>query len=156
VGAVPRRERQMELFREALEECYLSDLGYKGPSFTWTNGQEGEGFVKARLDRAVANRGWCELYQLVDVCVLAARSLDHKPLVVQMGGEVEERVVFSKSFKVESSWMVDTEYKQMVDEAWMSGGCGGTKLSLVQQKLANCQAELSSWSSRKFGSFLKS
>jgi hypothetical protein len=36
-GANPRREGQMELFRYALEKCNLSDLGYSGARFTWTN-----------------------------------------------------------------------------------------------------------------------
>jgi hypothetical protein len=45
----------MELFRTALEQCNLSDLGYKGSRFTWTNCQPGGNFVKVHLDHAVAN-----------------------------------------------------------------------------------------------------
>jgi hypothetical protein len=62
-----------------------------------------------------------------------------------------DRPIYSKKFKVEASWMVDEEYKAVVAEAWLNGGLGGSKMQQVRQKLAACQADLSSWSSRKFG-----
>jgi hypothetical protein len=51
--------------------------------------------------------------------------------------------------------MKDEEYNQTVSKAWEEGGLGGTGMQQVQQKLGNCQVKLSSWSSRKFGSFEK-
>ncbi|XP_059441902.1 uncharacterized protein LOC132174228 [Corylus avellana] len=53
-GSALRRVGEMELFRGALEECRLSDLGFTGPKFTWTN------------CRAVANKEWCVLHQTVE------------------------------------------------------------------------------------------
>jgi hypothetical protein len=128
-------------------------LGYKGSLFTWSNCREATDFTKERLDRVVANHAWCAVNQSSEVWVLAARSSDHKPICLRMcGGEGEERnAVYSKRFKIEASWMIDEDYKQVVDEAWVSGGLGGSKMQMVRQKLANCQADLSSWSSRKFG-----
>lgn len=38
-------------FREALQDCNLVDLGYKGYPFTWGNGKFGSDFVEERLDR---------------------------------------------------------------------------------------------------------
>lgn len=34
-GGVPRSQRDMDDFREALDECRLKDLGFFGKSFTW-------------------------------------------------------------------------------------------------------------------------
>jgi endonuclease/exonuclease/phosphatase family metal-dependent hydrolase len=88
-GANPRREGQMELFRTALEQCNLSDLGYKGSRFTWTNCQPDGNFVKVRLDRAVANSQWCCMFEGASVQVLAARSSDHKPLLLNWETNVQ-------------------------------------------------------------------
>jgi hypothetical protein len=49
-GGVPRRDRQMEQFRNVLKDCGLSDLGFLGPKFTWTNGQQGGNYMQERLD----------------------------------------------------------------------------------------------------------
>ena len=51
-GGLIRPLRPMQEFREALLQCGLVDLGFQGNIFTWSNGQEGEGFVQERLDRA--------------------------------------------------------------------------------------------------------
>lgn len=37
-----RRMSQMQDFRLALGDCKLSDLGFKGPKYTWCNGRGGE------------------------------------------------------------------------------------------------------------------
>lgn len=51
--------------------------------------------------------------------------------------------------------MVDEEYRKVMKEAWVNGGLGGSKMQMVRHKLANCQADLSSWSSQKFGDAAK-
>ena len=83
-GAALRRERQMEVFKETLEKCNLNDLGYMGSRCMWNNKRHDKGFTKEHLDRAVANRSWCELFPSVSVYVLAAHSSDHKPLLVNL------------------------------------------------------------------------
>ena len=73
-----RRPRgQMEAFRDAIEDCRLADLGFVGPRYTWNNGQENENFVMERLDRAMANVEWHDLFPVHRVDVLAARSSNH-------------------------------------------------------------------------------
>ncbi|XP_035549716.1 uncharacterized protein LOC109020477 [Juglans regia] len=39
-GATLKPYRQMEIFREALEDCGLSDLGFEDSKYTWCNGRE--------------------------------------------------------------------------------------------------------------------
>jgi endonuclease/exonuclease/phosphatase (EEP) superfamily protein YafD len=84
----------MDRFRNVLTGCNLHDLGYKGARFTWTNCRQGGGFTKERLDRALANAEWRTLYQEVTVHILAARSSDHKPLLVEFTKVREDDVVF--------------------------------------------------------------
>ncbi|KAK9749853.1 hypothetical protein RND81_02G155300 [Saponaria officinalis] len=38
---VPRSQRKMEEFREALDDCGLKDIGCEGQPFTWCNKREG-------------------------------------------------------------------------------------------------------------------
>jgi hypothetical protein len=102
-GANPRREGKMEIFRAALEHCNLSVLGYKGAKFTWTNCQPDENFVKVRLDRAVANPQWCCMFEGASVQVLAARSSDHKPLLLNWESNGQGNDTGKRGFKFEMS-----------------------------------------------------
>jgi len=61
-GASLRRNSQINNFRMALEDCDLSDLGFSGPRYTWSNSKSDGNFTQERLDRAVANREWCSRF----------------------------------------------------------------------------------------------
>jgi exonuclease III len=150
-GAVLRKERQMDQFREALEGCNLHDLGFTGAPFTWNNGRHDESFVKERLDRAVANMEWKAIFQEVRVFVLAARASDHKPLLLQYTEVVEGRQDYYRGFKFEAKWHLDEEYNSIMEEAWHEGTTGDTNLQTVQNKLVKCQNCLTRWSSAKYG-----
>ena len=60
VGGRPRGDYLMNNFRNALEEGGLSDLGWEGDKYTWSNRHDNETFIKERLDRVVANQVWIE------------------------------------------------------------------------------------------------
>lgn len=150
-GAALRKEGQMEQIRDELEYCQLSDLGYRGPKYSWKNGRDIENFTNGRLDRAVANQSWCSVFSLAVVNVLVGRSSDHKPILVQASKVNEARVAYKKLFKIESSCMVDDDYHQIVSQAFEEGGLEGSRMQQVKQKLENCQNNLTRWSSSKFG-----
>lgn len=100
-----RNEGQMTQFREALEDCDVSDLGFIRFKYTWNNGRQDGSFTKERLDRAVDNNGWRALYKKVEVKVLAERTSDHKPLLIEMA---EEEMGFSQNkhgSKFEAKWL---------------------------------------------------
>lgn len=71
----------MAYFKEALEDCCLNDLGFLGPKYTWNNGMQDAMFTKERLDRAMANVGWCTMQKRREVQVLAAPASDPKPFI---------------------------------------------------------------------------
>ena len=48
----------MCVFREALSDCDLYDLGFNGRPWTYDNKQVGHKNVRVRLDRAVAGPTW--------------------------------------------------------------------------------------------------
>lgn len=51
----------MAAFSDAIADCRLSDLGFRGLPFTWDNRQEAERNVKARLDRALGDEKFLEV-----------------------------------------------------------------------------------------------
>ncbi|KAL9670161.1 hypothetical protein QQ045_007712 [Rhodiola kirilowii] len=57
-GGRVRGEWQMKAFREAMVDCDMTDLGYKGSPFTFLNRRRGKKETKARLDRMLANSEW--------------------------------------------------------------------------------------------------
>lgn len=61
-GGRVRSLRSFDDFENFIDEANLIDLGYKGPKFTWSNRQMDGDHIKERLDRALGNLTWRELY----------------------------------------------------------------------------------------------
>ena len=145
-GANPRREGQMELFRSTLEKCDLSDLGYSGAKFTWTNCQADGNFTKVRLDRAVANTQWCSMFQEASVQVLAGRSSDHKPILLLLDANLQGHGKNRRGFKFEMSWTLEEDYQQVIEATWNAA----PKDDAIS-KLSECRTSLQKWSKGKLG-----
>jgi hypothetical protein len=61
-------------FKNSLEQCQLSNMGFSGPLFTWSNKRRDSTFTKERLDRAMATISFASFFPQPTVDVLAARS----------------------------------------------------------------------------------
>jgi endonuclease/exonuclease/phosphatase (EEP) superfamily protein YafD len=72
----------MEGFLSISADCNLSDLGFIGTKYTWTNCRGDGVFIKERLDHVIANTEWCNKFQVASCQVLVSRSSDHKSLIV--------------------------------------------------------------------------
>lgn len=62
------------------------DLSFSGRRYTWTNGQQGLGLIKERLDRAVANDAWIMEFPKTLVVQLKRELSDHCPILLYMDG----------------------------------------------------------------------
>jgi len=147
-GGLPKSNAQLAPFHEVIEECLLGDLGYKGSQFTWCNNREGNEFIKERLDRALANMGWCSQFPNMSAEVLATRTSDHKPLRVQF---LQGKGLPSKCFKYEACWEEDEESARVIKNEWEKDIVDENPLSVIAQKMVKCAASLSSWSRSKYG-----
>ncbi|XP_062171134.1 uncharacterized protein LOC133876926 [Alnus glutinosa] len=150
-GMGPRRDSQMAGFRNTLEECGLSDLGFKGARFTWRNHHSDHSFVQERLDRALGDEEWCQLFPNVSVSVLEALCSDHNPILICLKKHQEHSKFFDRGFKLEAAWTRDADYQGLVQSVWEQNNLEGDSISGVQAKLASCQKELGRWSRSKFG-----
>jgi ribonuclease HI/exonuclease III len=109
---------QMENFNQMMVDCNLIDLGFFGPKFTWCNHREGAGLVRERLDRGVANPGWCELFPEARVEVLAARCSDHAPIVISLKSGKQHRQGRKMGFRYEASWCKNPQVKGVIKSVW--------------------------------------
>ncbi|XP_021725132.1 uncharacterized protein LOC110692446 [Chenopodium quinoa] len=61
-GGVPRSESLIDAFRNAIDDCGMRDLGYKGSIFTWKKGNSMATWKRERLDRFLADGAWCNMF----------------------------------------------------------------------------------------------
>lgn len=76
----------MVAFRRALENCELSDFGFRGSKFTWSNCRDEE-FTKERLDWRVANSAWGRLFPNMELIVEVNTCSDHTLLIISLVGD---------------------------------------------------------------------
>jgi endonuclease/exonuclease/phosphatase family metal-dependent hydrolase len=69
----------MQAFRDALVECNLEDMGYKGDKFT-----RHRGLIRERLDRALINDLWREKFPAAVLENLPYSRSDHRPLLLSL------------------------------------------------------------------------
>jgi hypothetical protein len=80
----PRQENQMAAFRDALMIYGLKDLGFTELTFTFDNQKSGGNNVQVRLDRAVADDRWRNIFTDASVVHLVSPCSDHAPILVQL------------------------------------------------------------------------
>ncbi|CAL1387047.1 unnamed protein product [Linum trigynum] len=133
-------------FNNALMDCGLKDLGFVGYPFTWENRKSGQNLIEERLDRAVANGKWMDMFQNAMVLHLEGVVSDHLPILIDPIGEKEEEIRWGKCFRFESFWAKDEESMEVIKEAWEEANWG-----TLDQSLKSCERRLKTWSEAKFG-----
>ncbi|CAM8951229.1 unnamed protein product [Rhodiola kirilowii] len=128
-GRRDRSLRQMREFNKCLEDCGLTDLGYRGEPFTYSNRRKGDKEVKGRLDRAVANGGWRETFPKAAVHHGVSYTSDHSPIVVHL--EEIQRNNNGSFRRFEPMWLRHGNFKRVLEAFWNSQSTSTT----MSQKL---------------------
>ena len=142
----------MENFKEALEDCGLSDLGFQGDIFTWrNNSHEAEGYIRERLDRAVANTSWKVKFPVWKVINDEQRHSDHRPVIIltEKPPWRQKKQGESEDFKFEAKWLLKQDCEKIVLEGWEEARCTGG--GVVQERLKKVAAKLKYWNSNVLG-----
>lgn len=155
-GGPARPHSCMDLFKEALEVCELTDLGFTGDPFTSRNNSHtGEHYVRERLDRAVADGDWRARFPAFKVTNGDPRHSDHRPVIVdtEWGLEVRRSRHNPPAFRFEAGWVQEEQCGVIVENAWkltMNSPSGQ-----VHEAVYNVALDLSDWSRNVLGDLEK-
>jgi hypothetical protein len=152
LSSTPRPRNQMVAFRECLEDCQLVDLGFSGHPFTYNNKRSGRANVQVRLDRAVADNLWHDLFPECEVAHLTSPSSDHCPVILRCIKET--RVRTGKTRRYEVMWEREPALAEIVAEAWSTAGAKGN-LGNICSALRSTLLALHKWSNKKLGNVTK-
>lgn len=152
MGPNPRDSSQIAGFRDAVDICGLSDLGYKGLDWTFEKRVAAGQFCRVHLDRALATTSWSNLFPFASVEHLTAVKSDHNPILLL--NELEStnlRFALKKPFRYECAWETDTRFQTVVEEAWRGGGAA-LSVADIAGKLELVAATFNRWGRSTFGS----
>lgn len=150
-----RPARQMQIFCEVIDICSFQDLGWRGVPFTWDNRQQGASNVKARLDRALANNEFMQLFEYTCVKHISSTASDHCYILAELRSNAPNRWPASRRpFRYANIWQTHSQYDQLVKDSWHTGA-GQNGLDGVMEALTFVQNKLGSWGDREFGNMAK-
>lgn len=84
LGSVEGERREVENFREVLNQWALRDLGYVGQWWTWERGKSVDTRIRERLDRFIASSSWAHLYSDASVEHLLYYNSGHSPILIKL------------------------------------------------------------------------
>lgn len=151
IGGQGRPERQMEGFREAVEVCGFTDLGYIGLPYTWDNRQPTGRNVKVRLDRGLADEGFMNLFSNNKVWHIQTTESDHCCLVLECSQVWHRGRRRKRRFRYENMWRRDATYVQMVEEAWHAAD-RPTTMDQLAVNIDQVSTKMQEWGRSIFGS----
>lgn len=154
-GGRPKSQTCMDKFREALEVCGLSDLGFSRDMFTWRNNSHtSDRYIHERLDRAVADEAWCARFPHFSVRNGDPRHSDHRPVIVDtVMVQAPTRQGTKPTFRFEVGWVHEEECEVVVGNAWrLTMEVRGGKVVDAVREVA---AELLDWGQNTLGELEK-
>ena len=123
-----------------IENCGLMEFPSRGNTLSWSGRRAGHN-VKCRLDRALANNEWHNLFPCSFVEYLGMISSDHRPIVAS----IEDKVIkFWRQFRFDKRWIGKDGLMESIKRGWCSQRGGGVRRSIVD-KIHNCRHEISVW-----------
>ncbi|XP_057444455.1 uncharacterized protein LOC130736669 [Lotus japonicus] len=123
-GGQPVNLAHLQVAQEALSECQLMEVAYAGYRFTWSNKRKAPHNIQERLDYALVNERWLDLWPISDVTHLPRHRSDHNLILLFCGtrrrSEPRGRV---HMFRFEEVWLQSgDECTSVVANAWNSTG----------------------------------
>ena len=89
-SAKRRGESHMQAFRDVLQTCQLFDHGFSTVPFTYDNRREGCSNVRVRLDRALADESWRDIFSNSQGVHLTSPCSDRNPILLRFSSEQDK------------------------------------------------------------------
>jgi hypothetical protein len=80
--------------KKLLQTADLVDLGFKGPTFTWTNSRHVSDFIFEHLDRTIISTSWQGLYPVVFVNHLPMIHSDLASILLRTNSMIQRNKIF--------------------------------------------------------------
>ncbi|KAK9683880.1 hypothetical protein RND81_10G171700 [Saponaria officinalis] len=144
-----RPQWQMNNFREAADVCGLRDVDFEGLEFTYDNGQEDEANRQSRLDRAMANDTWMEMFPREKLIHLDREGSDHAPIKLILNYRLDVGVNSRKLFRFEHIWVGEDGCEETIRRAWSDSQDN------LLETLGNCAQKLQQWKGASIGKILR-
>ncbi|XP_012847996.1 PREDICTED: uncharacterized protein LOC105967956 [Erythranthe guttata] len=145
-GGLPKFAYQLASFREALTDCSLSDLGFTGPLFTWSNRRIPPNTVRSRLDQACGDGNWRDLFPSARVEHPELAGSNHLPILLRL--HVNDHHTLQRGrrpFLFEAMWLRRDECKGIVQNHWSDEQILNPIEDMLD-KTDSCKLSLLSWS----------
>ncbi|XP_062080600.1 uncharacterized protein LOC133785369 [Humulus lupulus] len=143
IGGNSRSSLAMENFRKALDDCGLMDFGSVSQEMTW----HGRGILE-RLDRALCNKEWFDLFPNAYVEVLDWLCSNHRPILAHFKERDSEDkcglVKRNTRFHFEEAWYEDSHCRKVVSECWEKAGSCRSAMG-IKNKILRCGNSLKAW-----------
>lgn len=131
----------MQKWMEDMELHPIAELGHK---YSWSNKEEGENRILTKIDHAIGNVQWMDLYSQAHVCYANAQTSDHTPLIVTLSRYVHQG---KKSFRFFNYMCEHQNFVQVVSKAWKIK-TKDTGLQSIWYKLKNVKNQLKNYTPR--------
>jgi hypothetical protein len=143
-----RSESQMVAFSDCVQVCELTDLGFSGHPFTFDNKMARNRNVRVRLDRAMADNSWRDIFSDSSVVHLVSPCSDHFPVLVSL--EKENRpAIQGRCMRYEFFWERDSTLKEFIGNSWRDLG-PLADIGSVSDGLHSLMHKLQAWGRRRF------
>lgn len=103
-------------FRDVVDECGLIDVALSGHQFTWSRERGTPNFIEQRLDRAMGNTLWHNMFPSAWLLNLVAPVSDHNPILLDMTPSIP--VIKKKRFRFENKWLEEGDLKEVIKRCW--------------------------------------
>lgn len=121
-GGNQRSLQQLNLGRDTVCDCSLTDLGFRGYPFTWTNGRAGTEQIQCRIDRALASEAFINRFSPIEVSHLPRYGSDHAVLKIDLEApnrDAQRRKPYI--FRFEKCWSSNDRCEEVVRRLWRQG-----------------------------------
>ncbi|CAM8923331.1 unnamed protein product [Rhodiola kirilowii] len=146
-GGNKKNGKSIRQFNDFMAKVGISDAGYEGSPFTWSNNQEGASRIWERLDRCLINGLAMNSFPGLKIKHLTRTASDHCPLLLSFE---DEKLKGRRSFKFMGMWVQHPDFFNKVRQSW-EGQLHINPLVNFGLKLKRTRAALNYWNWETFG-----
>lgn len=114
VGGPLRHSDTFISFNNMIQNCGLMEFPSRGNTLSW-RGRRGGHVVRCRLDRALGNNEWHNLFPCSFVEYLAMIGSDHRPIVATIDDKV---LKFRRQFRFDKRWIGENGLMDSIERGW--------------------------------------